>query len=74
MILICDERNYLHKIGCLQTSNNGAIDRILEDPFFKQSDQSYFIQLSDFVLMRCFVKNVRLSPKRDTGLTKHSIC
>ena len=26
----------------------GAIDRILEDPFFKQSDQSYFIQLSDF--------------------------
>jgi hypothetical protein len=27
---------------------NIPIDRILEDPFFKRSDQSYFIQLVDF--------------------------
>ena len=28
-------------------SKNIPIDRILEDPFFKRSDQSYFIQLAD---------------------------
>lgn len=29
-------------------TKNIPIDRILEDPFFKRSDQSYFIQLVDF--------------------------
>ena len=50
-ILICDEGNeslYTRLVRRMQTSQNGAIDRIVEDPFFKQSDQSYFIQLSDF--------------------------
>lgn len=50
-ILICDEGKdaiYTRLVRRMQTSENGAIDRILEDPFFKQSDQSYFIQLSDF--------------------------
>lgn len=50
-ILICDEGNegiYTRLVRRMQTSKNKAIDRIVEDPFFKQSDQSYFIQLSDF--------------------------
>lgn len=50
-ILICDEGKdaiYTRLVRRMQTSKNGAIDRILEDPFFKQSDQSYFIQLADF--------------------------
>ena len=50
-ILICDEGKdaiYTKLVRRLQTLENGAIDRIIEDPFFKQSDQSYFIQLSDF--------------------------
>ena len=50
-ILICDEgkdATYTKLVRRMQTLKNGAIDRILEDPFFKQSDQSYFIQLSDF--------------------------
>ena len=50
-ILICDEGKetiYTKLVRHLQTLKNGSIDRILEDPFFKQSDQSYFIQLSDF--------------------------
>lgn len=48
-ILICDEgkeRIYTRLVRRLRTSR--VIDRILEDPFFKQSHQSYFIQLSDF--------------------------
>lgn len=35
---------------------NIPIDRIIEDPFFKKSEQSYFIQLADFcayALLRC---------------------
>ena len=50
-ILICDEGNegiYIRLVRRMQASKNEAIDRILEDPFFKSSDQSYFIQLSDF--------------------------
>ena len=50
-ILICDEGKdaiYTRIVRRMQKLKNGTIDRILEDPFFKQSDQSYFIQLSDF--------------------------
>ncbi len=31
-----------------RTTRNIPIDRIIEDPFFKKSDKSYFIQLVDF--------------------------
>lgn len=50
-ILICDEGGediYTRLVRRLQTSSSPPINRILEDPFFKQSNQSYFIQLSDF--------------------------
>lgn len=45
-----------------QSYKNITIDRILEDPFFKQSDKSYFVQIADwcaFALLRkeCPVPN-----------------
>ncbi len=36
------------KSGAGLAYRNFPIDRIIEDPFFKNSDQSYFIQLVDF--------------------------
>ncbi len=50
-VLICDRGNeaiYTRLARRMQVSKNGATNRIIEDPFFKSSDQSYFIQLSDF--------------------------
>ena len=76
-ILICDEGKetiYTKLVRRLQTSNNGAIDRILEDPFLNNPINHISSSYPIFVLMRCFVKNAQLSPKRDTGLTNHSIC
>lgn len=34
-------------LDCGETSKNIPIDRIIEDPFFKKSNQSYFIQFAD---------------------------
>ena len=39
---------------------NTVIDRILEDPFFKNSEMSYFIQLADF----CAYALLRACPKK----------
>ena len=70
-ILICDEGKdaiYTRLVRRLQTSENSAIDRILEDPFFKQSDQSYFIQLSDFCAYALLRQERPIESKTKYGL------
>ena len=70
-ILICDEgKETIHTklVRRMQTLNNGAIDRILEDPFFKQSDQSYFIQLSDFCAYALLRQERPIASKTKYGL------
>ncbi|RKU22810.1 hypothetical protein C6503_03340 [Candidatus Poribacteria bacterium] len=70
-ILICDEGKdaiYTRLVRRMQTLKNGAIDRILEDPFFKQSDQSYFIQLSDFCAYALLRREHPIESKTRYGL------
>ncbi len=70
-ILICDEGKdaiYTKLVRRMQTSKNGAIDRIIEDPFFKQSDQSYFIQLSDFCAYALLRQERPIGSKTKYGL------
>ena len=70
-ILICDEgKETIHTklVRRMQTLENGAIDRILEDPFFKQSDQSYFIQLSDFCAYALLRQERPIASKTKYGL------
>ncbi len=70
-ILICDEGKdaiYTKLVRRLQTLENGAIDRIIEDPFFKQSDQSYFIQLSDFCAYALLRQEHPIASKTKYGL------
>ena len=52
----------------MQTLKNGTIDRILEDPFFKQSDRSYFIQLSDFCAYALLRQERPIASKTKYGL------
>ena len=54
----------------MQASQNEAIDRILEDPFFKQSDQSYFIQLSDFCAYALLRQEHPIESKTKYGIKK----
>lgn len=49
-------------------SKNIVIDRILEDPFFKDSKQSNFIQLVDFVAYALLRKEVPLPAKTKLGI------
>ncbi|MDE0400721.1 MAG: DUF3800 domain-containing protein [Candidatus Poribacteria bacterium] len=70
-ILICDEGKdaiYTRLVRRMQASKDGAIDRILEDPFFKQSDQSYFIQLSDFCAYALLRQEHPIESKTKYGL------
>ena len=70
-ILICDEGKdaiYTRLVRRMQTSKNVPIDRILEDPFFKQSDQSYFIQLSDFCAYALLRQERPIESKTKYGL------
>ena len=70
-ILICDEGEdaiYTRLVRRMQTLENGATDRILEDPFFKQSDQSYFIQLSDFCAYALLRQERPIASKTKYGL------
>ncbi len=47
---------------------NFPIDRIVEDPFFKSSDQSYFIQLCDFAAYALLRRENPLPSKNKYGL------
>lgn len=49
---------------------NVPIDRIVEDPFFKKSDQSYFIQLVDFVAYALLRKGRPIASKTKYGIDK----
>ena len=49
-------------------TRNIPIERIIEDPFFKQSDRSYFIQLADFCAYALLRKEKPLQSKLKYGL------
>ncbi len=49
---------------------NIPIDRIVEDPFFKESSQSYFIQLADFSAYALLRRENQLPSKNRYGLHK----
>jgi hypothetical protein len=49
---------------------NIPIDRILEDPFFKKSERSYFIQLADFCAYALLRRENPIASKTKYGLDK----
>jgi len=51
-----------------QRTRNIPIERIIEDPFFKRSDRSYFIQLVDFCAYSLLRKERPLASKSAHGL------
>lgn len=51
-------------------TKNIPIDRILEDPFFKRSDQSYFLQLVDFAAYALLRRERPVATKSKYGLDK----
>ena len=70
-ILICDRGNevtHTKLVRHLQISKNGATNRIIEDPFFKSSDQSYFIQLTDFCAYALLRRERPIASKTKYGL------
>ncbi|OGF56999.1 MAG: hypothetical protein A2Z21_01760 [Candidatus Fraserbacteria bacterium RBG_16_55_9] len=76
-ILICDEGNegaYTKTIRRLRKHNpatkNIPVHRILEDPFFKKSQQSYFLQLVDFAAYALLRRERPLASKSKYGLDK----
>jgi Protein of unknown function (DUF3800) len=53
--------------GILQTQNLATV-RILEDPFFKQSSKSFFVQMADFVAYGLLRREQQLQAKNKYGL------
>jgi hypothetical protein len=54
-----------------QVTRNITTERLIEDPIFKPSDQSYFIQLADCVAFSLLKRETPPSErKKNTGLTK----
>ncbi|GFO80521.1 MAG: hypothetical protein A49_01480 [Methyloceanibacter sp.] len=53
--------------GVLEVQNLPTT-RILEDPFFKSSDRSYFVQMADFVAYGLLRREKRLAAKDHYGL------
>lgn len=49
-------------------TNNVATKRIIEDPFFRKSDKSYFIQLADFCAYALLRREKRLPSKDKYGI------
>lgn len=50
------------------SSRNIVIDRIIEDPFFKKSERSYFIQLVDFCAYALLRHEIQIPSKNKYGL------
>jgi hypothetical protein len=50
------------------TTRNIPIDRIIEDPFFKKSERSYFIQMADFCAYALLRKERPIPSKSRYGL------
>lgn len=46
---------------------NLKLDRLLEDPVFKKSEHSYFVQMADFVAYALLRREVRLPSKDAYG-------
>jgi hypothetical protein len=62
-----------------EAMKNVPIERIIEDPFFKKSEQSYFIQLTDFCAYALLRRERPLPSKTKYGLDRafdllHSVC
>jgi hypothetical protein len=53
--------------GILQTQNLATV-RILEDPFFKESSKSFFLQMADFVAYGLLRREQQLASKNQYGL------
>ena len=51
-----------------QTTKNIPIDRIIEDPFFRQSEKSYFVQMADFCAYALLRQERHLASKNQYGL------
>ena len=72
-IIICDEgKEAIHTelVRQMQNPENTEGNRILEDPFFKPSNQSYFIQLTDFCAYALLRKERPIESKTKYGLDK----
>jgi hypothetical protein len=81
-LLICDEgkeAEYTHLARKLSVfnpitvgpyTNNVATRKILEDPFFKPSHKSYFIQMADFVAYALLRREKPLASKNRYGIHK----
>jgi hypothetical protein len=54
--------------GTGQATRNIPLDRILEDPIFKKSHSSYFIQMADFCAYSLLRREVQLESKNRYGL------
>jgi hypothetical protein len=54
--------------GTGRTWQNLPLDRLVEDPFFKTSDQSYFIQLADFAAYALLRRENPIPSKTHYGL------
>jgi len=50
------------------STKNIPIKRIIEDPFFKRSDQSYFVQLTDFCAFALLRREIPVPSKTKYGL------
>lgn len=57
-----------HWTGTGQSWKNIPLSRIVEDPFFKDSQQSYFIQLADFAAYALLRQENQLPSKNRYGL------
>lgn len=68
-LIICDqgkEQSYTRYTHLLRTE--GSINNILEEPFFKDSAMSYFIQISDFCAYALLRQEHPLASKTKYGL------